>query len=454
MRFSSAIKDKKTTDMIPVIPDIKCVSPKHGDLLRGRCPVETAKLLKNAGATVMSVVTENKDFGGSLELLRSIAEATGLPVLRKDFITNADDLKISLDNGAAAILLMCATQTEKSLFELYEAALQLGLEPLVETHTFDEMQLAKKLGATLVGINNRDIAKLERDDGTVINTRRLAEFAPKSTVLISESGINTPEEARQAIDAGADAVLVGTALWQAADMAAFYQQLQAGGRRREAAETISLLPLLKIKICGLMRECDVRWCEELGVDVLGFVVEYPRDVPWNLTRQQAKELIAAAKRPTCIVTGGTPESIIVLVRELQPGMVQLHHKETVVQTAEIAWELKKFGIKTIKAVHDNAEIEELCATETDAILVDSRTAENAAKNSLAIDTGLFQRIKAKATKPLIIGGGITPENVCDIISRTGADWIDVMTGVEQSPGIKDKRKIETLIHRCRYGRSK
>ena len=235
MKFSTALLNQKATGTIPVIPDIKCVSPKHGDLLRGRCPVETAKRLKNAGAAVLSVVTEPKDFGGSLELLHNIVDTTGLPILRKDFITSTDDLKISLDNGAAAILLMCATQTEKSLFELYEAALQLGLEPLVETHTLAEMQLARKLGATvagrsnaapfLVGINNRDITQLERDDGTVTNTRNLAEFAPENVVLISESGIHTPQEARQAIDAGADAVLVGTALWQAADMAAFYQQL-------------------------------------------------------------------------------------------------------------------------------------------------------------------------------------------------------------------------------------
>ena len=213
---------------IPVIPDIKCFSPKHGDLLRGRCPVEVARLLKNAGAPVMSVVTENQNFGGNLNLLRNVSKATGLPILRKDFITNTDDLKVSLDSGAAAVLLMCATQTEKSLFELYESAINLGLEVLVETHTTGEMLLAKKLGATLVGINNRDITRLERDAGTVENTCRLAEFAPENAMLISESGINTPEEARQAIASGADAVLIGTALWQAADMGAFYMQLCGG----------------------------------------------------------------------------------------------------------------------------------------------------------------------------------------------------------------------------------
>jgi len=229
MKFQTALLNKKRDGMIPVIPDIKCVSPEHGDLLRGRCPVESAQSLKEAGAPVMSVVTENKNFGGSVTLLRDIATATGLPILRKDFITAPDDLKISLDHGASAILLMCATQTEQSLARLYESALDLGLEALVETHTIAEMQLARQLGATLVGINNRDITRLERDDGTVENTCRLAEFAPKDAVLISESGIHTPEDARRAIQAGADAVLVGTALWQATEMAALYKQLCGGG---------------------------------------------------------------------------------------------------------------------------------------------------------------------------------------------------------------------------------
>ena len=205
---------------------------------------------------------------------------------------------------------------------------------------------------------------------------------------------------------------------------------------------------MKIKICGLMRPCDVRLCEDFGVDVLGFVVEYPRDVPWNLTRLQAKELISAAKRPTCIVTGGTPESVVALARELRPSMVQLHYRETVAETAEIAGTLKGFGIKAIRAVYGDADVETLCATDIDAILVDSRTSENAAANIQAVDTNLFHAIRAKSTKPLVIAGGITPENVRDILARTGAEWVDVMTGVESSPGVKDAGKIEALIKRA------
>ena len=228
MKFQTALLNKKREGMIPVIPDIKCISPKQGDLLRGRCPIEAARLLKEAGAPVMSVVTESKNFGGSLNLLRSIVDATGLPILRKDFITDTDDLKVSLDYGAAAILLMCATQTEQSLLELYDSAIDLGLEVLVETHTLAEMQFTRTLGATLIGINNRDITQLERDGGTVENTCHLAEFAPENALLISESGIHTLEDVRQAIQAGADAVLIGTALWQAEEMTLFYKQLCGG----------------------------------------------------------------------------------------------------------------------------------------------------------------------------------------------------------------------------------
>ena len=211
---------------------------------------------------------------------------------------------------------------------------------------------------------------------------------------------------------------------------------------------------MKIKICGLMSRHDVALCESLDAHILGFVVEYPREVPWNLTRGQAKPLIDTARHPTCIVTGGTTENILSLAQELKPDMVQLHYKETVAQTAEIAKQLATFGIQTLKAVaacpvDGESDIDALCETDIAAILVDTRTSENAAQNSLAIDTDLFNRIKARSTKPLIIAGGITPENVSDIISRTGATWIDVLTGVERSPGVKDRAKIEALVKKAK-----
>lgn len=223
--FSNSIRIRQQAGYIPVIPDIKCRSPKEGDLLRGRDPVVTAKLLVDAGAPVLSVVTKSDNFGGSLELLEQVIRETGVPVLRKDFINSREDLIVTRDIGASAILLISSMLNQEQLEYLYEAAIELGLEPLVETHSIAEIQYAAKLGAGLVGINNRNIVELELDDGTVEATASLAAYKPEGCVLISESAIATPADANSAVLAGADAVLVGTSLWQAEDMLALYAEL-------------------------------------------------------------------------------------------------------------------------------------------------------------------------------------------------------------------------------------
>lgn len=227
-KFTNALLAKRKSGAVPVVPDIKCRSPKEGDLLRGRDPVEFARLLKDAGAPALSVVTEAANFGGSTELLRRVVSATSLPVLRKDFITCFEDLEVTKQCGADAVLLMCAVQSERLLFDLYHEALRMGLEPLVETHTKEELLLARKLGARFIGINNRNILELERDDGTVRSTVELASLVPDEAVLISESSISTPKDAYDAIEAGADAVLVGTAIWNADDAREFYLSLCKG----------------------------------------------------------------------------------------------------------------------------------------------------------------------------------------------------------------------------------
>lgn len=223
--FSSRIRAKRQAGFIPVIPDIKCKSPKEGDLLRGRDPVATARLLVDAGAPVLSVVTESENFGGSLELLEQVIRETGVPVLRKDFISSREDLIVTCDIGASAILLISSMLTQEQLLFFYEAAIELGLEPLVETHSIAEIQYAARLGAGLVGINNRNIVELELDDGTVEATASLAAYKPEGCLLISESAIATQADANSAVLAGADAVLVGTSLWQAEDMLALYAEL-------------------------------------------------------------------------------------------------------------------------------------------------------------------------------------------------------------------------------------
>lgn len=228
-RFADALIARKKAGFIPVIPDIKCTSPKEGDLLRGRDPLAVAQLLARAGAPALSVVTEPKDFGGSLDLLRQLVKATTLPILRKDFITSREDLRVTRDCGARAVLLICALYTLDALTTLHNQALDIGLEPLVEAHTAEELGWAGTIGARLVGINNRNILELERDDGTVSATELLARHKPENAILISESSIQTPAEGQAAIRAGADVLLIGTAIWQADDMAAAYQAFSRCG---------------------------------------------------------------------------------------------------------------------------------------------------------------------------------------------------------------------------------
>ncbi|MCL2716694.1 MAG: indole-3-glycerol-phosphate synthase [Alphaproteobacteria bacterium] len=224
--FSEAIIAEKARGFVAVIGDIKCVSPREGDLLQGREPASGAKVLVGAGAAALSVVTEGTRFGGSCELLSAVRRAVDVPILRKDFITAGDQLVETAALGAHAVLLIAAITDERNLAFLYERALTLGLEPFVEVHSVEEMERAARLRAPLVGVNNRDIIALERDDGGPQRTASLSGLRPGGALLVSESGILSREDAEVAAAAGADAILVGTALWQAPDMALMLRSLR------------------------------------------------------------------------------------------------------------------------------------------------------------------------------------------------------------------------------------
>ncbi|MCL1793199.1 MAG: indole-3-glycerol-phosphate synthase [Oscillospiraceae bacterium] len=225
-RFSSAIISENKRGFAAVIPDIKCFSPKEGDLLQGRDPVETAKYLVGCfGATLLSVVTEKDHFGGCNQLLFDIAENTGVPVLRKDFITKEYQVSETKDLGASAILLICAITDKKNLRMLYDKSMQINLEPFVEVCTAEEMELAKELGAKLIGINNKNIMTYEKDGGGPERTALLASNVPAGALLVSESGILSVDDAEKAAISGVNAVLVGTALWKAKNMGDTYKSL-------------------------------------------------------------------------------------------------------------------------------------------------------------------------------------------------------------------------------------
>ncbi|MFO7793185.1 MAG: indole-3-glycerol phosphate synthase TrpC [Candidatus Saliniplasma sp.] len=198
----------EATEGNPVIAEVKVHSPKYGDILGDRDPIEILRRYEYAGATGISYITAD-EFKGDKELLRKICSETDLPVLRKDFITEKEDIEITAEYGASAVLLITSLLGD-DLPEFVDIALESNLEPLVEVHDEQEIELANETDTPLIGINNRDISRMEMDDGTVSRTEELAELVRDDVTLISESGIRDIADMRRALDL-ADAVLIGTA---------------------------------------------------------------------------------------------------------------------------------------------------------------------------------------------------------------------------------------------------
>ncbi len=223
--FLESLMAAKKRGRIPVITDFKAISPKSGELFRNRDPIAFARELANVNAPAISVVTEREHFGGSIELLQEIHKNIDLPILRKDFIKSREDLLQTSNSGAAAVLLICSSLTPEKLKILFFESLELGLEPLIEVHNKRELELAISLKPKMIGINNRDITELEKDDGTILTTVELAAEIPEDIFVISESGIMRLNDRQMALLSGADAILVGTAIWNSKDPLGFYLSL-------------------------------------------------------------------------------------------------------------------------------------------------------------------------------------------------------------------------------------
>ncbi len=219
--LAASIRDRQRAGLLPVLSEIKVRSPREGDLLGGRDVEQLAATMAGAGIAGLSVVTAERDFGGSLEIVRRVRSHVDIPILRKDFTAHERDLDETVEAGADAILLTVCLLEDDALVRLHGAARERGLETLVETHTDDEIERVTALGLRpdLLGINNRDIRVLETDDGDVARTERLAARTPPDQLVLSESAIAGPADALRAREAGADAVLVGTSILKATDPA-------------------------------------------------------------------------------------------------------------------------------------------------------------------------------------------------------------------------------------------
>ncbi|MCL2140433.1 MAG: hypothetical protein FWH42_01965 [Dehalococcoidia bacterium] len=207
----------------------------------------------------------------------------------------------------------------------------------------------------------------------------------------------------------------------------------------------------KIKLCGLTRMEDVQMCIHYGADIVGVVVEYPKPVPWNVSVDTAKELLSAVYKPTesCIVVGGSKENIKQIALAIRPDYVQLHYRETLDDTAYLVRALNKYGIRIIKTLFpDVADLEKnakaFCHAGVYALLLDPRTPERIVESGPA-DLALFRLVQNAVHCPVILAGGIIPDNVVQMINSSRAQIIDVMTGIENAAGNKDEKKVDALF---------
>jgi indole-3-glycerol phosphate synthase len=214
-----------------VIAEVKRRSPSKGDLATIADPAALALEYAAGGAAAISVLTEERRFGGSLDDLRAVRAAVDVPVLRKDFIVEPYQLVEARAAGADLALLIVAALDDDRLRELHDLAGELGLTVLVEVHDEAETERAVALGAELVGVNARDLKTLAVDPGTF---GRLAPLVPGDRVLVAESGISGPDDVRRFVDEGARAVLVGEALVNDGDPRAAVSRMtgieRAGGQ--------------------------------------------------------------------------------------------------------------------------------------------------------------------------------------------------------------------------------
>lgn len=205
--FRSALR--QVDEKLAVIAEIKRASPSAGVIAGKFDPVKIAKNYERNGAHAISILTDAQFFQGKLRDLADVRDAVSIPLLRKDFILDEVQIAESVASGADAILLIVAALEQKQLVDFLRATAAYHLETLVEVHTRDELNRALDADAQIVGINNRNLATFDVD---LTVTEKLCRDVPDEIVLISESGIKTPQDVARVKACGVDAMLVGEAL--------------------------------------------------------------------------------------------------------------------------------------------------------------------------------------------------------------------------------------------------
>jgi indole-3-glycerol phosphate synthase len=221
IKFSQAIIQKRPG----IIAEIKKASPSEGVIRENIDVASIAKSYKTNGASAISAVTDKQFFKGQIEWILEVKKAVDLPVIRKDFVIDERQVYESKAAGVDAMLLIAAILEEEQLKDLYTLCYELGMESLVEVHTLQELEKALRIGAEIIGINNRNLKSFGVDNSTFSS---IAQHIPDDKIVVAESGIHSREDLLYMKNANADAVLIGTHFMRAADPGKALAELIAG----------------------------------------------------------------------------------------------------------------------------------------------------------------------------------------------------------------------------------
>jgi len=381
-------RDALTGPGLAAIAEFKRRSPSMGDIRPDALVEELVPAYATGGASAISVLVDER-FGGALEDLRAARAAADLPVLAKGFFSTEEHLRSVRDAGADAALLILRDLDDASAAGLMRRASALGLDTLVEAHDAGELARAAALGADPIGINARDLSTFAIDRGAQLE---LVARAPGDRVIVAESAIHTRAQGAAAELAGADAVLIGTALMQADD---------PGGRLRELVSR----PL--VKVCGLTREEDVAVAVEAGADLCGFILEpaSPRAADGVLPVPDTVLSVA--------IFVGEPEAA-------GADLVQLYPRE----------EGRVRGRDGVLLRGD----------EEVATVVDLPWAED--------DPTHLERAR-RVEGRLVLAGGLDASNVRAAIDETHPWAVDASSRLETTPGVKDHDRVRAFVAAAR-----
>jgi indole-3-glycerol phosphate synthase/phosphoribosylanthranilate isomerase len=381
-RFRKAL----AADGLGGIAEVKRRSPSAGDLRPDADPARLAAEFERLGAAAVSILVDAR-FGGSLDDLRAARAAAEVPLLAKGFFATRDELTELRACGADAVLLLLRDLDDTQAAELLAAAGELGLDALVEAHDAEELDRAVQLGADPIGVNARDLATFRVDRRAQLE---LVTHAPRDRVVVAESGISSRAQAAAAELAGADAVLVGSALMQAQD---------------PAAKLRDLLSRPLVKVCGLTRTEDVAAAADAGADLAGFVLaESPR---------RAERVLPVPD---------TMLSVAVVVGEAgdhPADLVQLYPSENGHRGREAV--LLRNGGEVARVVDRAWQAE---------------------------DPDHLERARA-ARGRLMLAGGLSPENVGAAIAAVRPWAVDASSALESAPGIKDHARVRAFVKAAR-----